>query len=397
MQLFSDYNFANKRVLLRVDFNLPLNDKFEITDDSRMRVAIPTIKKILKEKGKLILLSHLGRPKGNIFEEKFSNKHILGHLSKLLGIKVLFANSCIGKNTSIKVNNLKAGEVILLENVRFHKGEKEGDKNFAKKLSKLADVYVNDAFGTAHRSHCSTSVISEFFPKDKMFAYVIENELKNLEMLLEKGERPFTAIIGGAKISSKIEVISSLLEKVDNIIVGGGMAFTFIKSIGGSIGNSIFESDKLEIASEILQKAMEKKVKFYLPIDSVNADKFSNSANITYSDINKIKDNCMSLDIGLKSINRFSKIIEKSKTVLWNGPMGVFEMSNFQNGTLQIAKSVAKVKERGGFSLIGGGDSVAAINKYKLQNKISYISSGGGALLEYVKGNELATIKAIRK
>ncbi|OQX98115.1 MAG: phosphoglycerate kinase [Bacteroidetes bacterium 4572_128] len=397
MQLFSDYNFANKRVLLRVDFNLPLNDKFEITDDSRMRVAIPTIKKILKEKGKLILLSHLGRPKRNIFEERFSNKHILEHLSKLLGIKVLFANSCIGKNTSVKVKSLKAGEVILLENVRFHKGEKEGDKNFAKKLSKLAEVYVNDAFGTAHRNHCSTSIVSEFFPKDKMFAYVIENELKNLEMLLEKGERPFTAIIGGAKISSKIEVISSLLERVDNIIVGGGMAFTFIKSIGGSIGNSIFESDKIEIASEILQKAIEKKVKFYLPIDSVNADRFSNSANITYSDINKIKDNCMSLDIGLKSINRFSKIIEKSKTVLWNGPMGVFEMNNFQNGTLQIAKSVAKVKERGGFSLIGGGDSVAAINKYKLQNKISYISSGGGALLEYVKGNELATIKAIRK
>ena len=362
-----------------------------------MRVAIPTIKKILKEKGKLILLSHLGRPKRNIFEERFSNKHILEHLSKLLGIKVLFANSCIGKNTSVKVKSLKAGEVILLENVRFHKGEKEGDKNFAKKLSKLAEVYVNDAFGTAHRNHCSTSIVSEFFPKDKMFAYVIENELKNLEMLLEKGERPFTAIIGGAKISSKIEVISSLLERVDNIIVGGGMAFTFIKSIGGSIGNSIFESDKIEIASEILQKAIEKKVKFYLPIDSVNADRFSNSANITYSDINKIKDNCMSLDIGLKSINRFSKIIEKSKTVLWNGPMGVFEMNNFQNGTLQIAKSVAKVKERGGFSLIGGGDSVAAINKYKLQNKISYISSGGGALLEYVKGNELATIKAIRK
>ncbi len=396
MSQFSNYSFKNQKALIRVDFNVPLNDDFSIADDTRMRAAIPTIQKVLKDGGSVILMSHFGRPK-NGPEEKFSLKHLLPHLKELLpGVTVLFADDCIGESAQEKSKNLQSGEVLLLENLRFHKEEEKGDVDFAKKLSELGDVYVNDAFGTAHRAHASTAVIAQFFPKDKkMFGLLMNNEVSNAEKLLHHSESPFTAILGGAKVSDKIEIIENLLNKANNIIIGGGMAYTFLKAQGKNIGSSLCEEDKLDLANEILEKAKAKNVSFYLPGDSIVADKFSNEAVTKTVDNNSIEKGWMGLDIGPKAAQDFSKVIKASKTILWNGPMGVFELSKFQQGTKTIAEAIAAATQAGAYSLVGGGDSVAAINEFHLADQVSYVSTGGGALLEYFEGKELPGIKAI--
>ncbi|MEA3445851.1 MAG: phosphoglycerate kinase [Bacteroidota bacterium] len=389
-----EFNFNGLKAIIRVDFNVPLNSNFEITDDTRMRAAIPTIKKIIGDGGSVILMSHLGRPKSGP-EDKFSLKHIVDHLSGLIGTSVKFANNCIGNETSEMANSLLPGEVLLLENLRFHREETKGDEAFAKKLARLADVYVNDAFGTAHRAHASTTVVAKFFPEKKMFGYVIEGELNSIDKVLNDSKGPFTAILGGAKVSSKITIIETLLSKVDNLIIGGGMMFTFIKALGGSVGSSMVEEDKLDMALNILEKAKKNNVKIHLPVDTVVADKFDNNANFKPCDVKNIEDGWMGLDIGEKSSVAFSKVIKESNTILWNGPMGVFEMSNFEAGTKAVANALVEATERGAFTLIGGGDSVAAINKYNMADKVSYVSTGGGALLEYIEGKELPGIKAI--
>ena len=388
------YDFTGKKVIVRVDFNVPLNDQYEITDDTRIRAAIPTIQKIRERGGAVILMSHLGRPK-NGPEEKFSLKHIIPDLSKKLGTDVQFADDCIGEQAREKAAALKPGEVLLLENLRFHKEETAGDEAFAKKLAELADVYVNDAFGTAHRAHASTAIIARFFPGAKMFGYIMENELKNINKVLNEGEEPVTAILGGAKVSGKIEIINNLIDKVDNIIIGGGMMFTFIKALGGEVGNSLVEDDLIETAKEAMAKAEEKEVNFYLPTDAVIADKFDNDANRKFCNSHEIPDGWMGLDIGPESGQAFKDIIEGSSTILWNGPMGVFEIENFSSGTCEVANAIAEATANGAFSLIGGGDSVAAINKYKLADKVSYVSTGGGAMLEYIEGKTLPGVAAI--
>ena len=388
------YDFTGKKVIVRVDFNVPLNDQYEITDDTRIRAAIPTIQKIRERGGAVILMSHLGRPK-NGPEEKFSLKHIIPDLSKKLGTDVQFADDCIGEQAREKAAALKPGEVLLLENLRFHKEETAGDEAFAKKLADLADVYVNDAFGTAHRAHASTAIIARFFPGAKMFGYIMENELKNINKVLNEGEEPVTAILGGAKVSGKIEIINNLIDKVDNIIIGGGMMFTFIKALGGEVGNSLVEDDLIETAKEAMAKAEETEVNFYLPTDAVIADKFDNDANRKFCNSHEIPDGWMGLDIGPESGQAFKDIIESSSTILWNGPMGVFEMENFSSGTCEVANAIAEATANGAFSLIGGGDSVAAINKYKLADKVSYVSTGGGAMLEYIEGKTLPGVAAI--
>jgi len=389
------FDFSGKRVIIRVDFNVPLNDKFEITDDTRIRAAIPTIKKILNENGSVIIMSHLGRPK-NGPEDKFSLRHIISHLSQLLDTEVKFAADCIGNEANKLASNLQKGEVLLLENLRFYKEETAGDIGFAKELASLADVYVNDAFGTAHRAHASTAVIAEFFPGNKMFGYVIENELNSIDKVLNNSSGNITAILGGAKVSSKITIIEKLMEKVNNIIIGGGMTYTFIKAMGGSIGSSLVEDDKLALAIKVLETAKLKDVNIYLPVDTVIADNFDNNANKKTVDVDKIDNKWLGLDIGPKSIEIFSEVILKSNIILWNGPMGVFEMSSFEHGTKEIAMVLVEATKKGAFTLIGGGDSVAAINKYNLADKVSYVSTGGGALLEYIEGKELPGIKAIR-
>ncbi|MEO9209906.1 MAG: phosphoglycerate kinase [Ginsengibacter sp.] len=393
---FSEYSFKDQKALIRVDFNVPLNDDFSISDDTRMRAAIPTIQKILKDGGSVILMSHFGRPKSGP-EEKFSLKHLLPHLKELLpGVKVLFAEDCIGESAQQKSKDLKPGEVLLLENLRFYKEEEKGDADFAKKLSALGDVYVNDAFGTAHRAHASTAVIAQFFSKDKkMFGLLMNNEVSNAEKLMHHSESPFTAILGGAKVSDKIEIIENLLNKANNIIIGGGMAYTFLKAQGNDIGSSLCEEDKLDLANEILEKARAKNVSFYIPVDSIIANKFSNDADTKTVDNNQIEKGWMGLDIGPKAVKDFTQVILASKTILWNGPMGVFEMSKFQQGTKAIAESIADATQKGAYSLVGGGDSVAAINEFHLADKVSYVSTGGGALLEYFEGKELPGIKAI--
>lgn len=396
MKTIDDYNFKGKKVLVRVDFNVPLNEKFEITDDTRIRATIPTIQKLRKEGAAVILMSHLGRPK-NGPEEKFSLKHVVKDLSEKLGTEVQFANDCIGEEAREKAAALKPGEVLLLENLRFYKEETAGDVEFAKKLASLADVYVNDAFGTAHRAHASTAVIARFFPNAKMFGYVMGNELKNINKVLKEGEKPFTAILGGAKVSGKIEIINNLLDKVDNLIIGGGMMFTFIKAQGGRVGNSLVEDDLLETAKAALRKAEELGVQIYLPQDAVIADKFDNDANRKTAPSNEIPDGWMGLDIGEETIRTFSQVIENSATLLWNGPMGVFEMDNFAKGTLEVAQAIARATSKGAFSLVGGGDSVAAVNKYHLQDKVSYVSTGGGAMLEYIEGKTLPGVAAIEE
>ena len=407
MKTVDNFNFLNKKALIRVDFNVPLDDQFNVTDDTRIRAAIPTIKKIVQDGGSVILLSHLGRPKGGP-EEKFSLKHVVYHLSKLLGRPVGFADDCIGEQAVKHAASLKNGEVLLLENLRFYKEEEKGDEAFAKKLSELGNFYINDAFGTAHRAHASTAVIAKFFPGNKCFGYVMSGEIANINKVMNGSSKPFTAIMGGAKVSDKILILEQLLKKADNIIIGGGMAFTFIKALGGNVGKSLVEEDKLDLAKNILGQAkrlgmdinppplwggMSKGI--YLPVDAVCADNFSNDANKKTCDINSIPDGWMGLDIGPATEMKYTDVILQSKTILWNGPMGVFEMSNFEHGTRHVAESIVKATSKGTYSLIGGGDSVAAINKYDMADKVSYVSTGGGALLEYIESGSLPGVEAV--
>ena len=402
MSKFSDHNFAGHKALVRVDFNVPLDDQFNIADDTRMSATIPTIKKILSDGGSAILMSHFGRPKDGP-TDKYSLKYLVKHLHELLNAdggnttKVFFVNDCIGEQASLTASTLRAGEVLLLENLRFYKEEEKGDEAFAEKLSKLGDVYVNDAFGTAHRAHASTAVIAKFFPGDKkMFGLLMESEVLSAEKVLHEAEKPFTAIIGGAKVSDKIIIIENLLQRATDIIIGGGMAYTFLKARGGNIGNSLCEDDRLQTALDILEKAKEKNVSIHLPEDSVIADKFAADANTDVRPSDAIPAGWMGLDIGPKAIGIFSEVIRNSKTILWNGPMGVFEMEKFQNGTKSVALAVADATANGAFSLVGGGDSVAAVNQFKLADKVSYVSTGGGAMLEYFEGKVLPGIAAIK-
>ncbi len=404
MQLIDNYNFAGKKAIIRVDFNVPLNDALEVTDDTRIRGALPTIRKVISDGGSAILMSHLGRPKSGP-EEKFSLKHVIPVLSGHLGKEIQFADDCIGEQAVNKAANLQPGEILLLENLRFYTAENKvktpeeqaATKEFAKKLSAYADVYVNDAFGTAHRAHASTAVIADFFDENsKMFGFLINSELKAMDKVLLKAEKPFTAIMGGAKVSDKILVIENLLDRVDNLIIAGGMTYTFIRARGGKIGKSLCEEDKLDLALEVMKKAEEKGVRLILPVDQVLADDFNNEAKTELAPIDKGKEGYMGLDIGEETIRAFREVIMNSKTILWNGPAGVFEMPNFRNGTVAIAKAIAASTAAGAFSLVGGGDSVAAVNQFGLADKISYVSTGGGAMLEYIEGKELPGIKAIR-
>ncbi len=396
MKAIDSYNFKNKKVLVRVDFNVPLDDKFNVTDDTRIRAAIPTLKKILAGGGTLIIMSHLGRPK-NLPEDKFSLRHIVAPLSKLLGVDVKFSKDCIGAATKAMCDTLKPGEVLLLENLRFHTEETKGSESFAKELASLGDVYVNDAFGTAHRAHASTTIIAQFFPHDKMFGYCMSAELESIDNLMTKAKKPFTAILGGAKVSGKIAIIENLMDKVDNLIIGGGMAYTFIKAVGGKVGSSLVEEDRIDTALQVIESAKKKNVKLYIPTDTIIADAFGNDANIKTCAINNIPDGWLGLDIGPETEKEFSKVIESSNAILWNGPMGVFEMSNFEHGTKVVAEAIVAATSKGAFSLVGGGDSVAAINKYNLADKVSYVSTGGGAMLEYIEGKELPGVKAIEE
>jgi phosphoglycerate kinase len=398
MSKFSDFDFNGQKALVRVDFNVPLDAAFNITDDNRMTATMPTVKKILADGGSAILMSHFGRPKEGP-EEKYSLKHLVAHLQELLGQEttVSFADDCIGEDAFTKAAGLKPGEVLLLENLRFYKEEERGDKAFAEKLSKLGTVYVNDAFGTAHRAHASTAIIADYFPAGKkLFCLLMEGEVISAEKVLHGSEKPFTAIIGGAKVSDKILIIENLLERATDIIIGGGMAYTFIKARGGKIGSSLCEDDRLDTALEILEKATAKNVSIHLPEDSVIADKFAADANTKVTVSDAIPDGWMGLDIGPKAVGIFREVIGKSKTILWNGPMGVFEMEKFATGTKDIALAVADSTGHGAFSLVGGGDSVAAVNKFDLADKVSYVSTGGGALLEYFEGKELPGIAAIK-
>ena len=402
MTTFSSHNFANHRALIRVDFNVPIKNGV-ITDDTRIRAALPTIKKVLADGGSVVLMSHWGRPlkdiekKPNLTLADFSLKPVVPYLSNLLGTEVQFSDDCISQDAATKAAALKPGQVLLLENLRYYKQEEKGDKDFAEQLSKLGDIYVNDAFGTAHRAHASTAVIAQFFPGDKKtFGYLMENEVKAAEEVMHNNKKPFTAIIGGAKVSDKILIIENLLDKATDIIIGGGMAYTFFKAEGGTIGNSLCENDRLDMAIALLKKAADKGVCIHLPADSIIADKFSGDAATSSALSNEIPDNWMGLDIGQMAIEQFKKIICASKTILWNGPMGVFEMDKFQHGTKAIADAVVEATANGAFSLVGGGDSVAAVNKFHLADKVSYVSTGGGAMLEYFEGKELPGIAAIK-
>ena len=394
MKTVDNFNFKNKKALVRVDYNVPLNDAFEITDDSRIKASLPTLNKILADGGSLILMSHMGRPKGEKVE-RYSLKHIVDHLSKALNTNVKFADDCIAETTKELSTNLLAGEVLLLENLRYYKEEEKGDESFAKKLAEMGEIYVNDAFGTAHRAHASTTIVANYFPDNKCFGYLMKSEIENINKVLKESVKPLTAIIGGAKVSDKVLIIEQLLEKVDNLIIGGGMAYTFFRAMGGKTGDSLVEEDRIELASKLLNKAALKEVKIYLPIDSHIADSFSNEAKRRICNSDKIHTGWMGLDIGKTAIETYTNVIQNSKTILRNGPMGVFEFSNFQQGTKAIAEAVAEATKNGAFSLIGGGDSVAAINKFELHDQVSYISTGGGAMLEYLEGKELPGIKAI--
>lgn len=396
MQTIETYDFSGKRALIRVDFNVPLNDKFEITDDTRMRAALPTIKKVIEKGGSPVIMSHLGRPKDGP-EDKFSLRHLVNHLSELLdGAKVNIAPDCIGAETLEMANHVKPGEVLILENLRFHGEETKGDEAFAEQLAKNGDCWINDAFGTAHRAHASTAVIAKFFPNDKMFGYVIGSEIESLEKVVQSPQRPLTAIMGGAKVSSKITIIENLLNKVDNLIIGGGMTYTFVKARGGNIGDSICEDDFLETAKTIEKVAKEKGVKLIMASDVLAADDFSNDANTKVLQSNDIPNGWQGLDAGPESIKDMQKVIEESGTILWNGPVGVFEFDNFAKGSRAIADAIVTATKKGAFSLIGGGDSVACINKFGLADEVSYISTAGGALLEYLEGKELPGIAAVR-
>ncbi|TDH26049.1 phosphoglycerate kinase [Segetibacter sp. 3557_3] len=395
MSKFQEHTFSGQKALVRVDFNVPLDDNNQITDDNRISAAVPTIQKILADGGSVVLMSHLGRPKGGP-EEKFSLKHLVAHLGTLLNTNVQFADDCVGESAVQASQKLQPGEVLLLENLRFYKEEEKGDVGFAEKLSKLGDVYVNDAFGTAHRAHASTAVIAQFFPGDKkMFGLLMESEIVNADKVLKSAEQPFTAILGGAKVSDKIQLIESLLERAHFILIGGGMAYTFLKAQGKEIGNSLVEEDKLELARELLEKAKAKSVNIMLPADSVVADKFAADANTKTVSNDQIPEGWMGLDIAEETVDLFGNIILGSKTIMWNGPMGVFEMEKFHYGTLEIANLIANATQKGAFTLVGGGDSVAAVNKFGLADKVSYVSTGGGAMLEYFEGKQLPGIAAI--
>jgi phosphoglycerate kinase len=396
MTSIDTYNFKNQKAIIRVDFNVPLNDNFDITDDTRMRAALPTIKKVITDGGSAILMSHLGRPKG--IEDKYSLKHLVKHLKELTGTEVIFANDCIGPEAEKKAAELKPGQILLLENLRFHPEEKNGDENFAKQLAALADVYINDAFGTAHRAHASTYTIAKFFPSDKkMFGYLIEKEIKSVDKVLKEGKSPVLAIIGGAKVSSKITIIENILPKIDVLMIGGGMAYTFFKALGGKTGSSLVEDDYLDTAKEVMEKAKKQSVKVLLPQDSLCADAFANDANTKIFPSNNIADGWMGLDLGEKACQEYRNTILQAQTILWNGPMGVFEMDTFAKGTEVVAKAVAEATQNGAFSVVGGGDSVAAVNKFHLADKVSHVSTGGGAMLEYLEGKTLPGIAAILK
>lgn len=393
MKTINDFDFKDKKALIRVDFNVPMNEDLVVTDTTRIEAAAPTIIKVMEDGGNCILMSHLGRPKNK--ENEFSLRNILSTVSDVLGIEVKFVNDCIGEAVMKEVNQLDAGEILLLENLRYHKEEKKGDFDFAKQLSLLGDIYVNDAFGTAHRDHASTAVIAQFFPQKKCFGLLLASEIVNINKILQDGETPITAIIGGAKVSSKITIIESILDKIDHLIIGGGMAFTFIKAQGGAIGNSLIENDKQTLALEILKLAKQKEVQVHLPVDVVIADEFSNDADIKIADITEIPDGWMGLDTGPRTNQIFGEVVNVSKTILWNGPMGVFEMSNFANGTIEIGNAIGEATKNGAFSLVGGGDSVSAVKKFDFGDKVSYVSTGGGAMLEMLEGKSLAGIEAI--
>ncbi|CAL2090374.1 Phosphoglycerate kinase [Tenacibaculum sp. 190524A02b] len=393
MKTLSNYNFEKKRALIRVDFNVPLNEAFEVTDATRIQAAKPTIIKILEDGGSCILMSHLGRPKG--VEEKYSLRHIVDKVTEVLGVKVTFVEDCIGEKVAEAVTNLKAGEILLLENLRFYGEEKAGDVAFAEQLSKWGDIYVNDAFGTAHRAHASTAVIAQFFSEDKCFGNLLAQEIESIDKVLNNSEKPVTAILGGAKVSSKIGIVENIIEKVDHIIIGGGMTFTFVKALGGKIGNSLVEEDKLDLALDILAKAKEHNTEIHLPVDAVIADNFANDANTQTVDTKEIPDGWMGLDVGPKTSENFAKVLAESKTILWNGPLGVFEMENFAKGTVELGNAIAEATKNGAFSLVGGGDSVAAVKQFGFANKVSYVSTGGGAMLESLEGKTLPGIEAI--
>lgn len=394
MKTVDSLDFKGKKALIRVDFNVPLDANFNVTDDTRIRAALPTIKKILKDGGSAILMSHLGRPKGEK-NEKYSLKHITYKVSELLGMPVKFAADCIGPVALEAAKNLAGGEVLLLENLRYYKQEESGDEEFSKQLSQLGDIYVNDAFGTAHRAHASTTIVAKYFPGNKCFGYVMSGELSSVNKVLNESEKPFTAIMGGAKVSDKILILEQLMNKAGNIIIGGGMAFTFAKAQGGNIGKSLVENDRLDTALNILKTAKEKGVNIYLPVDAIAADNFANDAARKTCDVKAIPDGWMGLDIGPDTEKLYKQVIAQSRTILWNGPMGVFEMENFASGTKAVADAIVEATSKGAYSLIGGGDSVAAINKYHLADKVSYVSTGGGALLEYIEAGELPGVNAV--
>ena len=395
MKTIQDIDFKGKKALIRVDFNVPLDENFNVTDVTRIEAAKPTIIKILEDGGAVILMSHLGRPKG--VEEKYSLKHIVDKVSEIIGVQVKFAADCVGEIAENAAAELKMGEVLLLENLRFYPEETKGDEAFAEKLSRLGDIYVNDAFGTAHRAHASTTIVAKFFPNDKCFGALLSQEINSLKKILEEGEKPVLAILGGAKVSSKITIIENILDKVDHLIIGGGMSFTFIKAQGGKIGNSICEDDKQDLALDILKQAKEKGVQVHIPVDVIAADAFSNDANTQICDIDKIPDGWEGVDAGPKSIEIFDKVVNECKTILWNGPLGVFEMESFAGGTIALGNSIANATKNGAFSLVGGGDSVAAVKQFGFADKVSYVSTGGGAMLESLEGKTLPGIDAILK
>ncbi|GAB1857476.1 phosphoglycerate kinase [Flavobacteriaceae bacterium MHTCC 0001] len=393
MKTLNDFNFENKKALIRVDFNVPLNENFEVTDATRIVSAKPTIIKILEDGGSCILMSHLGRPKG--FQDEFSLKHIVSKVEDILGVGVKFVADCVGEEVEAAAESLEPGEILLLENLRFHEEEKAGYEAFAEQLSKLGEIYVNDAFGTAHRAHASTTIIAQFFEDKKCFGSLLAQEIESIKKVMETGEKPVLAILGGAKVSSKITIIENILDKVDHLIIGGGMAFTFVKAQGGSIGNSICEDDKMELALDILKQAKEKNVQVHIPVDTIAADDFSNDANTQICDINAIPDGWEGVDAGPKSRKQFHEVVMASKTILWNGPLGVFEMESFAGGTIALGESIAEATKDGAFSLVGGGDSVAAVKQFGFQDKVSYVSTGGGAMLESLEGKILPGIAAI--
>jgi len=396
MKTLDNFNFKNKKALIRVDFNVPLDENFKVTDTNRIEAAKPTIIKVLEDGGSAILMTHFGRPDGKRNED-MSLKHIVDTASEILGVQLKFADDCVGPKTEEAAASLESGEVLLLENLRFHSEEEKGDENFAEKLSKLGDIYVNDAFGTAHRAHASTTIVAKFFPEKKCFGYLLAKEIEAIDKVMASGEKPVTAILGGSKVSSKITVIENILDKVDNLIIGGGMTYTFVKAKGGKIGDSICEDDKQELALNILAEAEKKGVKVHLPVDVVAADDFNNDANTQVSDVNNIPDGWQGLDAGPKTLENFRKVILESKTILWNGPVGVFEMENFAKGTIAIGEAIDEATQEGAFSLVGGGDSVAAVKQFGFEDKVSYVSTGGGAMLESLEGKTLPGIAAILK